>query len=113
MALDQCENPTLQLQDRLQRVCAPGCRSEGAIGDVQKAAEALRLEEDEDCVVATALAALLLSFARHPADQAVLATPAAMRLLRRLLRVGAFLEIQINKTFFCLLIWSCAESTAH
>lgn len=62
------------------------CRSEGAIADVLKAANSLPVGEDP--VVATALAALLLSFSRAPLDQQVLVGPHAMSLLAKLLQVG-------------------------
>ena len=53
-----------------------------------KAADGLPLARDP--VVAAALAALLLAFARQPLDQPVLATPPAMSLLAKLLQVSCF-----------------------
>ncbi len=67
------------------------CRSDGAIGDVLKAADGLPLARDP--LVASALAALLLCFARQPLDQPVLATPRAMSLLGKLLQVLVALHI--------------------
>jgi hypothetical protein len=72
--------------ERCSSVSLPCCRSDGAIGDVLKAADGLPLARDP--LVAAALAALLLCFSRTPLDQQVLVTPPAMSLLGKLLQVA-------------------------